>query len=304
MAEKTEKSLGDFFAKKKTKKIKALNLNTQPVQNQNEGDVADKDKKKKEQDKEKKEGDWVEEKEESQAGPKSELGQLARDYEEEEQVKPAAKAWGAAPVSSSTGGKGSSHRKGGGVRDYPSLQASSAGLPIASQKQEVVLVSQKKKNAFAGLEDSDDEENKSSRPRQGLARKKQGEAMVPLGKGPAVELTKEEIERREEQKRKKEEKKEIKNELKAQRLETSEPGGSVQKNEEEDAPDVLMEMDTDGTRNKFVGRRKLSKTQLPSSELKAEPKQVSRKKLKVKQIDQEKEKKILTIQSIEEVDAW
>lgn len=294
------KSLGDFFAKKKTKKIKALNLNTQPVIEKKEGDAAGADKaKKKEQDKEKKEGDWVEKEEEAQAGPKSALGQLERDYEEEEQAKPAPKAWGAAPTAEKGMGKG----KGSASRFqnknlFPTLQASTTGVPIGAHREETVLVSTKKKNLFAGLADSDDDDDKPKN-RQGLARKKQGEADVALGKSPRGELTREEQERRDEKNRKNEEKKEKKKELQAQRAE-EEKDDEVEE-EVEAAADTLIVMDTEGAQNKFVGKRKLPKTQLPASELKEQAKQVVKKKMKFKQ-PEEKKKVIMEIDAKD--DAW
>lgn len=296
------KSLGDFFAKKKTKKIKALNLNTQPVIEKKEGDAVGADKaKKKDQDKDKKEGEWVEEEKEQQTGPKSALGQLERDYEEEEQAKPAPKAWGTAPAANEKGlGKG----KGAATRfqnqkAFPTLQASTTGVPIGAHREETVLVGTKKKNVFAGLADSDDDEDKPNRQRQGLSRKKQGEADIALGTSPRGELTKEEQERREEKNRKKEEKKEKKNELKAQREEEEDDEAEE---EEEAAADTLIVMDTEGAQQKFVNKRKLPKTTLPASELKEQAKQVAKKKMKFKQAEPEKKKLIMEIDAKD--DAW
>eukprot|EP00397_Hematodinium_sp_SG-2012_P011603 GEMP01011746.1.p1 GENE.GEMP01011746.1~~GEMP01011746.1.p1 ORF type:complete len:316 (-),score=111.01 GEMP01011746.1:2261-3169(-) len=298
-----DKSLGDFFANKKKKKIKAVNLNAP----KKEDDEADKKKKVKE---EKKDGDWDDTENKEQPAPKSELGNLAKeeeDGEEKEAPKPA-KAWGTKPIAPQPAAKSATGTRLGDTKKFPSLAASTSGMPISTMVgrdgDDPFAKPAAKKNLFAELEGSDSDEDKPARS-PGLASKKQGEKDVraintSTTTGDAV-LDKEAAKRKVEKSKKKEEKKEKRQELKASR-EEAEPKDDVSVAESELPPDCLIKMDGEAARLKYVGRRKLPCADLPMSELKEE--KVQRKKLKVHKVVEEEEKKKNLLVLDEADDGW
>lgn len=297
-------SLGDFFSKKKTKKIKAVNLNSAAnIPTPKDPEASPEKPKKKE---EKKTDDW-DEKEEDVVQTKSLVGNIEHKKEEKEKKTTPAKAWGKVPDGPQPGSVGyknmsSTHIRISDTKKFPGLQAASQKAPLASQREEKLLVVNKKKNVFADLADDSGDENKG--PRQGLAKKKQGETdMVTFNEATRLDvpLTKEEESAKAAKKQKLEEKKEKKLELRAQR-ELDEP--SEQMEDEEIPEDCLIPMDMDAAAKKFEGKRKLPVAEIRPSEKKAEAvaKAPGKRKFNVKKEVEDAKAKNKVI--VEDLDEW
>jgi len=253
---------------------------------------------------EKKSDDW-DEKEDDVVQTKSLVGNIEQKKEEKEKKTAPAKAWGKVPDGPQPGSVGyksmSSNLRISDTKKFPGLQAASQKAPLATQREEKLLVVNKKKNAFADLADDSGDEGKG--PRQGLAKKKQGETdMVTFNEATRndVPLTKEEQEAKALKKQKLEEKKEKKLEARAQR-ELDEP--SQQMEDEEIADDCLIPMDMDAAAKKFEGKRKLPVADIKPSEKKAEATiKPPKRKFNVKKgVDDTKAKNKVVVDSL---DGW
>jgi len=283
--------LGDFFASKKKKKIRAVNLNPQKE------DEAEKAKRKERE--EKKDGEWDETETSEQPAPKAELGNMAKEEEEEEAPKPA-KVWSVAKASAPA--VPPRFAGANAAKAYPSLQAATCGMPIGSVIGKdgtdpfAAKSSAVKKNVFGSLAEPDSDDEKKGG--QGITSKKRGERDVKTDTV-EVPLDKETMERKASQAKKKEEKSERRNEIKSAKKaeevidETIEASGVPE--------DCLIPMDAEAARKKYEGRRKLPFVILPQSELnETVAVQSQRKKFKVIKVVEE-EKKLLTL---DENDAW
>eukprot|EP00931_Biecheleriopsis_adriatica_P101596 TRINITY_DN766_c0_g5_i1.p1 TRINITY_DN766_c0_g5~~TRINITY_DN766_c0_g5_i1.p1 ORF type:complete len:304 (-),score=154.23 TRINITY_DN766_c0_g5_i1:72-983(-) len=262
-------SLGDFFAKKKTKKIKATNLNTAAAAGKEEPKKEDKKKKADEED------GWQEE-EVVQATMKVEAaGKLIREEEKVEEQDNSAPAWGNVKT-----------KENQNLNDkrFPSLAKSVMSSAINLEDKSGQVNISTSKNKFANLENSDDEDEGPKRPKEikpALVSKKKGER--------ATDAIQKEVGKYKDDKKKdgkaaaddddddeddeddvKEAKKEVKPKKKASKSKEADTSKKGTEESAEAAEDVKIEPDLTAAKAKYAHRRKLEKKPLPAEELEAE----------------------------------
>eukprot|EP00931_Biecheleriopsis_adriatica_P101595 TRINITY_DN766_c0_g4_i1.p1 TRINITY_DN766_c0_g4~~TRINITY_DN766_c0_g4_i1.p1 ORF type:complete len:302 (-),score=137.76 TRINITY_DN766_c0_g4_i1:157-1062(-) len=261
-------SLGDFFAKKKTKKIKATNLNTATTGKE---EPKKEDKKKKAEEEE----GWQEE-EVVQATMKVEAaGKLIREEEKVEEQDNSAPAWGNVKTKDN---------QSLNDKRFPTLAKSVASSAINLEDKSGQINISTSKNKFANLEDSDDEEEGPKRPKEikpALVSKKKGER--------ATDAIQKEVGKYKDDKKKEskaaaaddddededdeEDAKEVKKEVKPKKKASKSKEVASSKGDEESAEaadDVKIEPDLTAAKAKYAHRRKMEKKPLPPEELEAE----------------------------------
>eukprot|EP00746_Dinoflagellata_sp_MGD_P162679 gnl/MRDRNA2_/MRDRNA2_90342_c0_seq1.p1 gnl/MRDRNA2_/MRDRNA2_90342_c0~~gnl/MRDRNA2_/MRDRNA2_90342_c0_seq1.p1 ORF type:complete len:323 (-),score=130.17 gnl/MRDRNA2_/MRDRNA2_90342_c0_seq1:37-942(-) len=278
-------SLGDFFAKKKTKKVKASNLN-----NVSTPGTEKKPEKKKEKDADA--AGWKDVDEIAPSMPAMsagiEVGKLVREQDEEEEESKAP-AWGKSKNDKEV------KRSERDEKRFPELRAAmgfsgSSNINIDDGSDAKINISTSK-NVFAALEGEEEEDDdgtgKKKRPKEikpAMVSKQKGEREKDVlkkevdkylpGGPPKIEEdddspeAKEKAEAKARKAEKKAEKEERRNEKKNERKDDDKenekqpdsPAGKVQ-------ADCLIPVDEEKARLKYMGRKKLPKKDLPLEEL-------------------------------------
>jgi len=297
-------SLGDFFAKKQKKKIKASNLNvvatTKP----------DSTKKPKSKDAEA-EG-WQEEEVVAATMKVEVAGKLTREEEKKEEEDTAGHAWGSVKAKSESS-QGLSDRK------FPTLAKSvrtSTNINIDDGSQPTVNIATSK-NVFAALENEEDDDGEVLRPKEikpAMVQKKKGERekvaiqrevdkYIPTKEVGKKEKKGEEDDEDEEEEdedaeeQQQEEVEERKPEVKKKKKpEAAKEPEKEEEPEEEAAEDLQIVADLDAAKAKYTGRKKPFPSQpLPKSELEEEKEnkpvvQSKKKKMAFMDFDDKKSK--------------
>lgn len=286
-------SLGDFFAKKKKKTVKASNLNNATATAKPEA--------KKAKTKDAEEDGWEEEPVEVQTMTmKVEIaGKLTREEEKKDDDDASAPAW---KPQKTVGDQQLNDRK------FPTLAKSvqSSNINIDDGSEPKVNI-QTSKNMFASLGNADDDEDEPKRPKEikpAMVQKKKGESeKVAIqrevdkystkkkdGKDSSSKSTaaaREDDESDEDEEKAEEgaqEAPETKSKKKQEEKREAKKAVEAEVEEKEVEADVRIKEDLEAAKAKYSGRKKLAPTKLPAKELQeekkeAKPKPVGKKKM-------------------------
>lgn len=295
-------SLGDFFAKKgKNKKagFKASNLNVQETKTE---------EKKTKETKGKEEEGWEEELVVAPTMKVETVGKLTRDEDKKEEEDSVAPAWGTAKS------KGADQQLND--KRFPTLAKATRSSNINLDDEPKVNI-KTTKNAFAALEDEDDENEKAKRPKTlkpAMIQKKKGESekvalqrelkQYEKDKKKAKKAEEEDEEDDEESEEDEEEEEEVverkaKSAPKKKEKKVLEAAPAKPAEEEQEQLFPKIDADLTASKKKYEGRRKPEKQDIPREELEAEkenkPKQQPSSKKKKMPIFEEDEKPKLLV---------
>jgi hypothetical protein len=280
--------LGDFFKNKLKKKVKATNLNSAAT--------AAKPEEKKPKKTDKDEEGWEEEQVTASTITRIEVvGNLKRDDDKKEEEESTAPAWGSLKTSSTLQGD---VRK---EKQFPSLaksvQSSNINIDDGSDNRVNIKTS---KNAFAALENADDEDGDAVQKRPKVisaakVHKAQGERETVALQREVDKYVDPKKDGKKDEKKDKKDKKEDKKAAKRQVTEEEDEDDAEEADEDEEAEDTKSKgkkkkkdakkdeeekvdeekeedlqivPDLEAAKAKYDGRRKLAKKDLPFSEMK------------------------------------